>query len=338
MGGRWDGFPKAFWNDREHRPRTGVRLYFAPMSISIGIIVGIILLQGGRLVRDLLSVSVDQSLFLELIAALGEQVIGALAISGGLIAGAWFFGRRRISDLGLEWSRRWVEDFLFGLLLGLSLHTGILLLGIAVGWITVTNVLTAAAGREPALWFVYIFIFQLCVGLREEVIFRGFLLTNLAEAFNWFEHIDQSLAAWTAVGVTSVAFSLWHTDRPVTFLVLAGLLGVLFGTTYVLTGSIAIPIGFHTAWNMAVVRLYSSGTVPPAKLVEISVHGPTLAGLPFLELLDFMAVGVGLLVILGWVRVRDGALRARPEIAVPDLHDRRFKRTLGRLFEPDWRE
>lgn len=323
---------EPFWNSREYRPRIVARLVVAAFSITVALAVAGLIAYTITVVGGVLSLGANQSIILTMVTAVGEQVLGSLALTAGIIGAAWLVDRRRISDLGFRWNRTWVADFIFGLLLGLALQTGMLLVGSAAGWISVTGVLTGEAGRALGPWLIAVFVFHLGTGVREEVLFRGFLLTNLAEAFNGIEHVDQSMAGWIAVGVSSLAFSLWHSGRPASFLLLAGLIGGMFGTTYVLTGSIAIPIGLHTAWNMAETTLYRSQNRSTGTLVEIVGEGPRLAGVTAVEILDFIAVGVGILAILGWLRFRDGDLHVHPEIAVPNLHHRQFWGVFQLLF------
>lgn len=321
-----------FWNSHEYRPRVVARLVFAAFPITVALAVAGLIAYAITVVRGVLSLRVDQSIILAMVSTVGEQVLGSLAFTVGIIGSAWLLDRRRISDLGVRLNRTWVADFSFGLLLGLGLKTGILLVGTAAGWISVTGVLTGAAGRALGPWLIAVFMFHLGTGVQEEVLFRGFLVTNLAEAVTGIEYVDQSLAGWIAVGSSSLAFSLWHLGRPASFLLLAGLLGVGFGTAYVLTGSIAIPIGVHTAWNMAETTLYSSQNRSTGTLVEVVEEGPRLAGITAVEGLDFIAVGVGMLAILAWVRFRDGDLRVHPGVSLPNLHNRRFWGVFQSLF------
>lgn len=231
---------------------------------------------GAAITASLPSIEIADILLVRMISGLSGQVVGSASWVIGIFAAAWYFDRRRISDLGIQKTWKWMVEFGFGFVVGLGLQTGILLVGLASSWIAITGIMTAEAGQALVPWLVTTFIFYVCIGVREEVLFRGYLMTNLAESFTWFDRIDESTAVWIAVGVSSVFFSLWHGGRPFSFLILAGIFGLLFGTAYSLTGSITIPVGLHSAWNMAETSLFAPRNLPTSKLIETRTADPAL--------------------------------------------------------------
>ena len=77
----------------------------------------------------------------------------------------------------------------------------------------------------------------------EEVMFRVLILCGMIALFR---------RPWLAVALSSVMFGLVHLNNPdATALGLASnvLGGVMYGTAFVRTGGIWMPIGLHTAWN-----------------------------------------------------------------------------------------
>ena len=105
--------------------------------------------------------------------------------------------------------------------------------------------------------------------------------------------------------------------------------GFLYATAYVLTGQLAIPIGFHITWNFfqgSVFGFPVSGHDLEASFVGLRVEGPGLwTGGEFgpeAGLLGMMARVAGILLIIVWVRRRHGRLVLREDLAVPVLRER----------------
>jgi uncharacterized protein len=89
-------------------------------------------------------------------------------------------------------------------------------------------------------------------GILEEITYRGYMLQNLAEGLS-LKRIGPQLATLIAVLISSVVFGLGHVENAgatslntINTMLIAAL--VLAGG-YVLTGQLALPIGFHVAWN-----------------------------------------------------------------------------------------
>lgn len=324
-----DWFSKRTWNKREHRPSTIIRIAFGFCTFVVVLRLGQLgVVSGVAITSSFLSLGITETLLGQMVSSISGQVIASAAWVVGIIAAAWYLDRRYIHDLGFRGGWRWVVDFGFGIVVGLGLQTAILFVGLAAGWITVTDTFTGGVDQMLVPWLVTTFVFYVCIGIREEILFRGYLMTNLAEGFSSFDRFDQSTAIWIAVGVSSLCFSLWHTNSPLNFLLFAGCFGILFGAAYALTGSIAIPVGIHTAWNWAETTLFASQSIPTNNLVETRLADPVMivGNVTSMNLLSYAALIFGALVIIGWVRLREGTLTSHSEIAVPHLHDRRYRR------------
>jgi membrane protease YdiL (CAAX protease family) len=323
------------WNESEQRPRLVTRLFWSScVGIWTGVItiilVGVVALTASSILPGWMAETVVGGV----IVGLWEQVLGAGAVTLGVITAAVVVDRRQISDLGFHRKKAWIVNFVFGCLLGLGIATGKLAVGIAAGWITITGVLTGVAEQQVALYVFWQFIFYLCVGVREEVVFRGYLLPNIAEGLRGFDSLDASRASWGAVVMTSLAFIGLHWGSSLTLLVIAGLFGIVFGVAYLLTDSLAIPIGLHTAWDLAVVALYGPSTKRTGgKLVEITGNPIGIAfGITSLSLVSWLMIGVGLILLLIWVRFREGELRIQPGSSEPNFHDSHVSRRFQSWF------
>ncbi len=237
-------------------------------------------------------------------------------------ASVWACGRsldgRPFSGFGLRLDRDWWSDLGFGLLLGGLLMTGIFLVQLAAGWATVTGSFVGVGGDTffPAILApVALFI---CVGFYEELVSRGYQLTNLAEGLNGF-CLGPGGAIAVAWALSSAFFAVLHLFNPNTSVLSTiniFLAGMMLGAGYVLTGRLAIPIGLHTTWNFFQGNVFgfpvSGLDLVGASFVSTRQTGPDLlTGGPFgpeagLLAPAAMALGVGLIVLR--VRRRTGEL------------------------------
>jgi hypothetical protein len=163
--------------------------------------------------------------------------------------------------------------------------------------------------------------------IQEEITWRGYILRNLGEGFNW-KIIGPRWALIIAVVITSVSFAWGHASNPnatmfstlntivVTLLVLSA--------GYALTGELALPIGFHMAWNFVQVCVFGfPGGMPilGATFIAIEQSGPKAwtggAYGPEGGWLGTVAFILGFLLIAVWVRFKHGGIRLRPLIAQP---------------------
>ena len=286
------------------------------------------------------------------ISLLGFVVLSAAALPGGvgrppppyllytgaaLVAAAsvWFCGRsldgRPFSGFGLRLDRAWWSDLGFGLLLGASLMTGIFLLQLAAGWVTVTASFVTTNGGSffPAILApVVLFV---CVGFYEELVSRGYQLTNLAEGLNGVG-VGPGGAIVLAWILSSSLFAVLHLSNPnasALGTLNIFLAGMMLGTGYVLTGQLAIPIGLHVTWNLFQGNVFgfpvSGLDLTGATFIATRQAGPALlTGGPFgpeagLIAPAAMVVGVGLIALR--VRRRTGKLGLHIPLAEsPSIH------------------
>lgn len=274
--------PRMFVNG-EGRLRAGWRLLFQfLLNYTAAAFVGSVLLAaaGGLAAGGTLQPSSAQSVLPYAGAALA-------AVASVWVAGR-FLDRRPFSGFGLRLNRRWWSDLGFGLLLGASLISGIFLLQLAAGWVTVTGSFEAAGGGTffPAILAPAVLF--LCVGFYEELVSRGYQLTNLAEGLNLpgLGPRGAILVAWV---LSSSFFGLLHAFNPnatVLSTLNISLAGMMLGLGYVLTGQLATPIGLHITWNFFQGNVFGfpvSGRAPTeATFLAIEQSGPDLlTGGPF---------------------------------------------------------
>lgn len=144
----------------------------------------------------------------------------------------------------------------------------------------------------------------LCVGVYEECLSRGYLLTNIAEGINMK----------AAVILTSAIFAILHaTNDNASLLSTLGLFvnGLLFAAAVLATGRLSAAIGLHIAWNLfegAVLGFPVSGDKEGASLIGIRQLGPPLmtggAFGPEAGVIGIVASLLGIAALLAMRRVR----------------------------------
>ena len=317
------GLSQVFWNAEEQRPRAPVRF-----AISFVLVLLFVLLLG--VVAVVVGLSVDS--LGPLSAALAE-LISLIALVAAILGVSWLVDRRRFTDLGVGLDREWRREFGVGLVVGAAMvalvATGILL---TVGEITGTYLTREGAlfaGLSVPVGLLVAAGYFLAIGVLEELLFRGYLLVNVAEGARIA--LDSRRAVLLAVGVSAALFGLAHASNPSASVVSTlnvTLFGLLLAGAYVFTDSLALPIGIHTSWNFVLGPIFGlpvSGLTSSVAVVAIDPGTRTLlTGGGFgpeagLFALGALLVGAGLLVT--WIR-HTGSLSISEQVAEPDLWTR----------------
>mgnify|MGYP006273044869 FL=1 len=311
------------WNRSERRLRT-------PWRLSLGLVffmlVAVASVLGLQLIRVALGIG-------SLLGAVGPTVrplvlnaVVGLVVAAALVAVARFLDRRPLSDFGLRVDREWWVDWAVGLAIGAAAITAVVAVGLAGGWLTVGRV-GLSAGSIPA--FTALAAVFVVVGFYEELLVRGYLLTNLAEGFRWTDRVGAPAAAALATLLSALLFGGLHAMNPnatpaSTAVISAA--GVMLALGYLYTGELALPIGIHTTWNAAQGLVYGlpvSGITLPVSVVRTVPRGPTaVSGGPFgpeAGLLGLFGVTAAAFGVVIYCRVRYHALAVHPTIGSPAL-------------------
>jgi membrane protease YdiL (CAAX protease family) len=337
----WSSLWDVFWNDRERRLR-------APWRVVLGLLLVLVLGVAG----SVLGSALERAGVGPGPPTGGAGVVAQVAVLAGFVAGLCLAGRyvdrRRLHDFGLGQSRAWWADLCFGLALGVAMPGVVFGLELAAGLVQVTGTLVtrsgptlpATSGVPFALAFAVTAAYFVAVGVFEELFFRGYLLTNVAEGLRgWRLGTRGALAVATVL--TSGLFGLAHTANPnasVLAAVTITLYGGFLAAGYLLTGRIATPIGVHVTWNLAVSSVFGfpvSGIRTPVTVVAVEQTGPAVVtggefG-PEGGLVSLVALAAGFGALLGWVRWREGGVKLRESVARPALRreDGRADRETG---------
>ena len=240
---------------------------------------------------------------------------GVLIALVTLLAGR-HLDRRLLADLGLRGGAHPRLDPLVGAGLGVVLVCGAYAVGAALGVYEGRIDPAAPPGYPLAAWLALVVVTMVVVGAYEELLLRGYVLTNLAEGLTAFLGRRASVAA--ALVVSSVGFGLLHGANPAASprsLATVTLAGLLLGLAYVYTRSLSFPIGLHVTWNLSgvLLGLPVSGLEIPVRLVRTEVAGdPAVHGAGFgIEggLLGLGAAAVGCLAVVGYARLTGRSVR-----------------------------
>ncbi len=157
----------------------------------------------------------------------------------GMLLTAWLFrkfiDKKSFKSLGFDFIS-YRNDFLFGFLLGIILIALGFVLLYSFGMITVVDINVNFAWLGG-----YILLFSLA-SLNEEIMIRGYFLSNFCESMN----------NYIALIISSLIFALMHLGNAnVTLLSFVNifLAGMLLGIYYIYKRNLWLPISLHFSWN-----------------------------------------------------------------------------------------
>lgn len=150
----------------------------------------------------------------------------------------------RASWVSLGFRRRNLgSDIALGILLGFVLMAGIFFAEWGSGLLIIER---AAWNVEPLVVIMgnlaISLPFFIAVGVHEEVVFRGYLVSNLEEGMDRV----------AAVIMSSLVFGAFHVLNPHANLIAIiniALAGAVFAYAYLSSGNLWLPIAFHFSWN-----------------------------------------------------------------------------------------
>ena len=240
--------------------------------------------------------------------------LGALGVT--LAVSARLLDHRPVRAYGFDLDRRWWLDLAGGLAIGVV--TQGLLKGtyLALGWARVSAVASPGTGTASfALGIALTLVLMVGVGVWEETLLRGVFITNAVEGLG--SRVDSPavavLGAWLA---SSAVFGALHLDAaggmemavPV-YLLSTAMSGLYFGLAYVLTDSLAFPIGLHVATNFAAVSLFGRATPTGREFATLVRFEREFTGIwVALDGLNLLYATSLLLAVVAWVSVTRGSV------------------------------
>lgn len=308
-----------FWNPDERRFRAAWRVL---LQLAFFVVLSMGLTRAFRGVAE----ARDQR-----IEAVFSEAPLFLLVALVMLVSVWlachFLDRRPLDDLGLRVDRRFWFEAGFGTVLGVLLMGGILGVEVAFGWARYAEA-SEISDQLPPLAFAPLALFPfLAIGFYEELVSRGYHLTNLAEGLTC-RFLPPRAAIMVAAFLSSAVFGIAHAGNPnATFMSTGNIVfaGMMLASGYVTTGRLGLPIGLHFSWNFAQnlfgMPVSGQSTFFYASLLQRDVVGdPFVTGGAFgpeAGLTGLVAMALGTMMILGWVRLTTGELRIHPSIATP---------------------
>ncbi len=193
-----------------------------------------------------------------------------------------YLDKKPMTGLGLKWDRCAFMDIIFGVIISalimadmffLLLWTGMIEFNGLSWWTDSTGPDVSFQMTALPLIFSY-FALMVAVGWWEELVFRGYILQNVAAGAGWI---------WAIVG-TSLLFGFLHYSNPNATLLSSFLIAILtpiliYG--YLKTGQLWLPMGFHLGWNFfqsSIFGFATSGMTAPSLISQTPVGPDWLSG------------------------------------------------------------
>jgi len=287
------------WNAEERRLRAPFRAFLPTVLtfVFLAILQIVIRVRFVHPVREVLELT-----------GIATMLIGAVLVSARII------DRRSVSEFGLSFDRDWWRSFIVGGLVGTAINGGALAVALAADWVRFAGVMRVSGELSflPAVGVVFGYV--AFAAAWEEFILRGAMLKNLAEGSNGF--VPRWVAVGLAVALSALVFAFLHGGK-VTHLSHYGyylIAGLVLGGVYVLTGELALSVGFHVFYNFTQSAIFGLGhSQQTPELLAVNIVGPSRwVGEEGLVFAGFAVLG-GLLLV-AYIYRRDGKLEVDDRI------------------------
>ncbi|PHN06342.1 CPBP family intramembrane glutamic endopeptidase [Flavilitoribacter nigricans] len=167
-----------------------------------------------------------------------------------IVLGLWWWLDRPFSSLGLQWTpstgNLWSVGFVIAFLI-IYVIDAVRDISTPKGRAQVEEKLSKELGILPRKFKSYLFFIPLAfsAGICEEIVFRGFFIGYFVSLFG--TGIGSQILA---VAIPAVIFGLVHTYQGIQAIYKIVGMAVIFGTIYVLTGSIYLLIILHVVVDL----------------------------------------------------------------------------------------
>ena len=281
------------WNTEQRRLRAPLRALLPTVLtfILLAIVQAVLRARFEHPVRELLELT-----------GIGVILAGAILFSARVI------DRRPVSGFGLSFDREWWHSFAVGGVVATVINGGALIVALGAGWATFVGVMHGSGDLPFVPAIVVVFAYIALAATWEEFILRGAMLKNLAEGSNGF--VPQWMAVGLAVALSTIVFALLHGGK-VTHLSHYGyylIAGLVLSGVYVLTGELALSIGFHVFYNFTQSAIFGLGhSQQTPEFFAVDIVGPSRwVGEEGLVFVGFAILGG--LVLVAYIHRRDGSL------------------------------
>jgi len=238
----------------------------------------------------------------------------AIILIGAVLLSTRIIDRRPMSGFGLSFDRDWWRSFVVGGLVATAINGGALVVALGADWATFGGVMRGSGDLPflPAMGIVFGYI--AFAAAWEEFVLRGVMVKNLAEGSTGY--VPKWVAVGLAVALSTLVFAFLHGGK-VTHLSQYGyylIAGLVLSGVYVLTGELALSIGFHVFYNFTQSAIFGLGhSQKTPELLAIDIIGPSRwIGEEGLVFVCFAVLG-GLLLV-AYIHRRDGTLELNDRV------------------------
>ncbi len=238
----------------------------------------------------------------------------AIILIGAVLLSTRIIDRRPMSGFGLSFDRDWWRSFVVGGLVATAINGGALVVALGADWATFGGVMRGSGDLPflPAMGIVFGYI--AFAAAWEEFVLRGVMVKNLAEGSTGY--VPKWVAVGLAVALSTLVFAFLHGGK-VTHLSQYGyylIAGLVLSGVYVLTGELALSIGFHVFYNFTQSAIFGLGhSQKTPELLAIDITGPSRwIGEEGLVFVCFAVLG-GLLLV-AYIHRRDGTLELNDRV------------------------
>ncbi len=247
-----------FWNNNEKRLRGYLRLLF----------VSILVFTAYTVSSKVANYIQDDFLF-----TVVDELISCFLVCLIIFSASKYLDKRNIKRTLLNVNSVWFKQ------LGIGIAIGFIL--IALNFLILfmfTNVYISVGIKDENI-FVFLgkilvrLIGFFAVAVNEEIYVRGYLLTNLSETI-YTKNQKPNFSIYLGLIITSALFGLLHYfnfNATIISSVNLAFIGLLYGYAFVSTGSLALPIGLHFAWNFTQAQFFGlnvSGFTPMVSFLD----------------------------------------------------------------------
>jgi hypothetical protein len=244
-----------------------------------------------------------------MVVAFGGTTLVMLGVIG---ISARYLDHRPLRQYGYRLSREWWQNLIIGTGLGALIVAMTVVIALSTDSLRVTS---ATLVPDVALlgWLLVFFAAFVGVAFYEEFIYRGAFITNAVEGLT-ARNISRPVATGSALFTSTLAFALIHLPGAVLadanvglVFVKSGLLGGLFGVTYLRTEELALPMGLHLGVNYALMNIFGIGAADTPGVPSLLTVEHTATGLwsPSRGIPLFVAILAGYVIVLLWTHWRN---------------------------------
>ena len=175
-----------FWNEKQHRLRTFWRV------LIVGSIFGVLLLLTNRFGR------LGPTGWSKEVSSLITNLVQLVIVLGLMAFAARYLDKRPFSAYGLRMqNRHWWIDFAAGILISAILIVTFFLIANLLGWASIQDRYVQSGNTAFAVTLAQPLLGILAATISIELFYRGFLISNLSEGFNFLNGVMDALVKRT---------------------------------------------------------------------------------------------------------------------------------------------